>query len=198
MKPAIAFFDFDGTITSRDSLLEFIKYCKGNTAFYFGFLLHAPILVAYKLKIIPNQRAKEIMLNYFFGKMSIDEFDTYCARFNKEVMPTLIRPKALHEINKLKEKGAEIVVVSASPEYWIEKWCRSMNLKCIATRLSLTQDNKITGKIDGFNCYGKEKVRRINENYDLNTFSAVYCYGDTPGDKYMLSLGTYKFYKPFR
>ncbi len=198
MKSVIAFFDFDGTITEKDSLLEFIRYCKGDTAFYMGFLLHSPMLIAYKLKIISNHRAKEIMLNYFFGKMNIKEFDAYCVQFNEEVMPSLLRPKALNEINKLKEKGAEIVVVSASPEYWIEKWCRSMNIKCIATRLLITSDNKISGKIEGLNCYGKEKVRRIHEDYDLNTFSDVYCYGDTPGDKYMLSLGTYKFYKPFR
>jgi phosphatidylglycerophosphatase C len=193
----IAFFDFDGTITTKDSLLEFIKYTKGNFSFYFGFTLYSPLLVAYKLNILSNQRAKEIMLNYFFGKMSIEQFNTYCEDFSKEVMPSLIRPKALHEIAKLKDAGAEVVVVSASPEYWLNHWCRSMDIKCIATRL-ITSNNKITGKIDGLNCYGKEKVRRITENYDLNSFSSVYCYGDTAGDKYMLALGDYRFYKPFR
>lgn len=197
MKGAIAFLDFDGTVTNKDSLLEFIKYCKGTPAFYLGFLLHAPILVAYKLNIISNHRAKEIMLKYFFGKMSIEQFNEYCVSFNREVMPSLIRPKALIEIDKLKQAGAEVVIVSASPEYWLNFWCSSMNLNCIATRL-VTSDNKLTGKIDGKNCHGEEKVRRINEKYNLDTFSSVYCYGDTPGDKYMLSLGNYRFYKPFR
>ncbi len=197
MRPAIAFFDFDGTITAKDSLLEFIKYSKGTFSFYFGFALHAPLLIAYKLNILSNQRAKEIMLNYFFGKMSMEKFNKYCEDFSRDVMPSLIRPKALNEIAKLKDAGAEIVIVSASPEYWLNHWCRSMNLKCIATRL-ITTNNKITGKIDGLNCYGKEKVRRITENYNLDTFSSVYCYGDTPGDKYMLALGNYRFYKPFR
>lgn len=197
MKSTIAFFDFDGTVTSKDSLLEFIKYCKGAPAFYLGFALHMPVLVAYKLNLISNQRAKEIMIGYFFGKMSIGQFNEYCVAFTRDVMPSLIRPKALREINKLKDAGAEVVIVSASPEYWLNYWCSSMNLGCIATRL-ITRDNKLTGKIDGKNCHGKEKVRRINERYDLNTFSSVYCYGDTPGDKYMLSLGNYRFYKPFR
>ena len=197
MRTAIAFFDFDGTITTKDSLLEFIKYCKGNFAFYSGFALHAPLLVAYKLNIISNQYAKEKMLHYFFGKMSVETFDKYCADFSRDIMPSLIRPKALNEIAKLKDAGAEVVVVSASPEYWLNHWCHSMDLKCIATRL-ITVNDKVTGKIDGLNCHGKEKVRRITERYDLNNFSSVYCYGDTPGDKYMLALGTYRFYKPFR
>lgn len=197
MKSTIAFFDFDGTVTNKDSLLEFIKYCKGAPAFYAGFALHAPILAAYKLNIISNQRAKEIMLRYFFGRMSVEQFNEYCISFTRDVMPSLIRPKALKEINKLKDAGAEIVIVSASPEYWLNYWCSSMNLRCIATRLKM-KNNKLTGKIDGKNCHGEEKVRRINEQYDLNTFSSVYCYGDTPGDKHMLSLGDYRFYKPFR
>ncbi len=197
MKRTIAFFDFDGTVTTKDSLLEFIKYSKGKTRFYFGFILYSPVLIAYKLKIISNQRAKEIMLRYFYGEMPVEKFDNYCNRFSREILPALIRSKALAEIKKFKEKGAEVVIVSASPEYWLKYWCDDMGLKCIATRL-IVEDNRITGKIDGINCYGAEKVTRIRQKYDLNIFSAVYCYGDTPGDKPMLALGTIRFYKPFR
>ena len=48
------------------------------------------------------------------------------------------------------------------------------------------------------NCHGKEKVRRINEAFNLADYSSVYAYGDTPGDRYMLAIANYKFYKPFR
>lgn len=194
---SIAFFDFDGTITSTDSLLEFIKYAKGEAAFYAGFALHAPYLAAYKLKIISNQRAKEIMLRYFFGKMPVAEFEKLCASFYREKMHQLIRPKALTEIKKLRDMGTEVVIVSASPEYWLQAWCASIGASCIATRLAV-KDNKITGRIDGINCHGQEKVRRIQERYDLSMFSPIYCYGDTSGDRPMLALGTVRFYKPFR
>lgn len=197
MSRVIAFFDFDGTITSKDSLLEFIKYSKGDFAFYAGFALHAPVLVAYKLQIISNQRAKEIMLRFFFGKMKVEEFEELCRNFSADVMPMLIREKALKEISKLQDSGADVVVVSASPENWLVQWCNSIGVKCIATRM-LFNDNRVTGKIDGQNCHGKEKVRRIKELYDLDSYSKIYCYGDTPGDRYMLSLGNYRFYKPFR
>jgi len=197
VKRVIAFFDFDGTVTRKDSLLEFIKYSKGNFSFYFGFLLHSPFLIAYKLQLLSNQRAKEMMLGYFFGKMPVDEFNKLCEQFINEKMPSLIRPKALKEIKKLKEGGAEVVIVSASPENWLNSWCRSIGVKCIATRLAINE-NKISGRIDGLNCHGEEKVRRINEIYDLKTFSSVYGYGDTHGDKPMLSIADYRFYKPFR
>lgn len=197
MSRTIAFFDFDGTITTKDTLLEFIKYCKGKAAFYAGFALYSPWLIAYKLKLLSNQRAKEKMLRHFFGGMPADRFIQYCMDFTREVLPSLIRPKALQEIDKLKAAGAEVVVVSASPEYWLRHWCESVGVHCLATRL-IVHDNRITGKIDGNNCYGKEKVARIKSHYNLDTFSSVYCYGDTSGDKPMLALGTIRFYKPFR
>jgi phosphatidylglycerophosphatase C len=193
----IAFFDFDGTITTKDSLLEFIRFVKGDTAFYLGFLLHSPILVLYKLQIVSNQFAKEMMLRYFFGKMDTDVFNKHCENFISEKLPSLLRPKALHEIKKLKDAGANVVVVSASPENWLKTWCIETGTDCVATKLVIV-NNKITGKIDGKNCHGEEKVNRIRSAYNLNNYASVYAYGDTPGDRHMLSLATIRFYKPFR
>jgi phosphatidylglycerophosphatase C len=192
----IAFFDFDGTITTKDSLLEFIRFVKGDAAFYIGFLLHSPILVLYKLQIVSNQSAKEMMLRYFFGKMDANVFNKHCEDFTNKKLPSLIRPKSLHEIKKLQNGGAIVVVVSASPENWLKAWCASVGTDCIATRLVI-DNNRITGKIDGRNCHGEEKVNRIRSKYDLNDFSSVYAYGDTRADRHMLSLANIRFYKPF-
>jgi phosphatidylglycerophosphatase C len=193
----IAFFDFDGTITTKDTLLEFIKYSKGSWRFYAGIAFNAPVLLAYKLNIISNQRAKEIMLRHFFGGMNINKFNSGAAEFSTSIVPSLIRPKALVEIEKLRKMNAEIVVVSASPENWLSGWCANQGIRCIATGL-VVKENLITGRILGINCHGEEKVSRILTQYDLSGYSNVYCYGDTNGDLPMLALGTYRFFKPFR
>ena len=52
------------------------------------------ILVLYKLNIISNQRAKEIMLNYFFGKMKAEEFSKHCEKFMSEKLPGLAARKS--------------------------------------------------------------------------------------------------------
>jgi phosphatidylglycerophosphatase C len=197
MKKRIAFFDFDGTITTKDTLLEIIKYQKGMARFYMGFLLNAPFLIAYKLKIISNQRAKERMLTHFFSGMPVAAFQEKCDAFADTVLPSLIRKKALTEIEKLKTLGAEVVIVSASAENWIQNWCKKHDLQLIATRLQ-QKDNKLGGRIEGLNCYGEEKVRRIREQFPLTDYQEILCYGDTSGDKPMLALGTVRFYKPFR
>jgi phosphatidylglycerophosphatase C len=197
MKKRIAFFDFDGTITTKDTLLEIIKYQKGAMRFYLGFLLNTPFLIAYKLKLISNQLAKERILAHFFGGMAVSEFQKKCDEFSAEVLPSLIRKKALPEIEKLKAGGAEVVIVSASAENWIQHWCNQHQLHLIGTKLQINQ-LKITGAIDGLNCYGIEKVNRIQQQFSLTDYSEILCYGDTSGDRPMLALGAVRFYKPFR
>lgn len=196
MSRSIAFFDFDGTITSKDTLLEFIKFSSGKFRFYKGFMLHIHYLIGYKIKLISNQHAKEKILAYFFGDMSFSTFQNICNRFAEEVIPSLIRSKAFDEISQLQTKNTEIVIVSASPGHWITPWADRLGIKVIATRLEVKED-RLTGKIEGLNCYGIEKVKRIKEQYNLSVYERVYAYGDTRGDKPMLAIAHDGFMKPF-
>jgi phosphatidylglycerophosphatase C len=197
VKKGIAFFDFDGTITTKDTLLEFIKYCKGTIPFYIGFMLNSPWLVAFKLKIISNQKAKERVLRYFFRDTTAEAFDEYCKRFALEKIPSLIRPGALEEIKKLQSEGVTIVIVSASPVNWVVRWAEKHHLLTIATILE-TKGGKLTGNIVDKNCHGEEKVNRIQKQYTLSDYETVYAYGDSGGDKPMLKLANHPYYKPFR
>ena len=88
------------------------------------------------------------------------------------------------------------MVVSASPENWIEQWSQNLHLELIASRLEVNE-GKVTGKILGKNCHGNEKVSRIRELYDLSHYRIVAAYGDSSGDKPMLQLASKSYYKPF-
>src|ERR1700744_226737 len=170
MQPSIAFFDFDGTITTKDTLLEFIRFSKGNAHYRLGFLLNSPWLIAYKLGLISNQRAKERILTFFFGGCPVDPFAAQCDRFSADILPGLIRPRALEEINRLRTAGVSVVIVSASPENWIRSWSIRQQADLLATRLEITGD-RLTGKIAGANCHGEEKVRRIRAAYTPEEFA---------------------------
>jgi HAD superfamily hydrolase (TIGR01490 family) len=198
----IAFFDFDGTITTKDTLLEFIRFSKGILRFNLGFLLNSPWLLAMKLKLISNQKAKERILTHFFGKQPVPGFRQQCEAFSNEMLPGLIRPKALTEFNRLRDAGASIVIVSASPEDWIRHWAAAQGAELIATRLESFSDpsgvSRLTGRIEGVNCHGEEKVNRIRQRFALADYKEIYAYGDSSGDKPMLQLATASFFKPFR
>ena len=193
----VAFFDFDGTITTHDTLLEVIKFQRGTFRFYLGFIINSPFLLAYKAGIISNQAAKERILRYFFGGMPLTAFQQQCDAFAGTAMLSLIRTKAMEEIARLKAAGASIIIVSASAENWLQQWCAVNELSLIGTQLEVV-NGLLTGKIAGLNCYGNEKVNRIKTGFDLSQYDEIFCYGDTKGDKPMLQLATFSFYKPFR
>ena len=197
MSERIAFFDFDGTITTKDTMLEFIRYYKGELSFYAGALITSPFIFAYKAGLIKKIVAKQKFLGFYFKGVPIEDFESKCKAFSTEKLPALIRPKALEEIDKLQNAGVRVVIVSASAENWIKYWAAERNIEVMGTRLAIA-DNKIAGTFDGENCYGNEKVCRIKERFDLTQFTEIFSYGDSMGDKEMLQLANHAFYKPFR
>lgn len=196
MKPAIAFFDFDGTITRRDTLFEIIRFQKGEAALYTGLLLLSPALMMMKAGIISKQKGKELVLQYFFRNMPVEEFRDKCAAFCRDKLPALLRETALEEIKAHQKKGHRVVVVTASAQEWVKPWSDCMGIECIGTQLEIN-DAKVTGRIHGVNCNGEEKVRRIRQEYDLPGFGDIYAYGDTDGDRPMLRMATFGHYRKF-
>ena len=47
--PTIAVFDFDGTLTYRNSLFPFIRIAVGSPRFLWGLFLLSPVLFAYAI-----------------------------------------------------------------------------------------------------------------------------------------------------
>ena len=197
MKKSIAFFDFDGTITYKDTLFEIIKYQKGGLALYLGLIKLSPWLIAMKLQIISNEIAKQKLLTHFFKDIQLADFQKKCNVFIAQKLPHLIRPRALQQIKEHLQNNTIVAVVSDSAENWIEGWCRQNNIICIATKLEI-REGKLTGKIEGKNCHGLEKINRIKAHFPLDEYETISAYGDTKGDKPMLSLATFAHYKPFR
>lgn len=192
----LALFDFDGTITTDDSLLKFIRFVVGDSRFLVGLFVLSPILIAYKLKLIPNYKAKQKMLSWFFKGYKEKEFRKVADEYSLKHIENILRPKAMQKIEWHKEQGHKVVVVSASIECWLKPWCSLYALDLIATRLKIT--DTVSGEFLTKNCHGAEKVNRIKEQYNLEKFDYIYVYGDSSGDKEMLELADEKYYKPFR
>ncbi len=193
----LALFDFDGTITNKDSLQEFIKFARGAQRYYAGLLYLTPMLLLYKLKIIPNYRAKEILMTHFFKGMPQSDFETLGREYALNEIDKIVRPRALQAIAEHQKKGHAVTIVSASMKSWIWAWCEQKNITLIATELEF-EDGIVTGKFLTKNCYGIEKANRVNALYNISIFKTIYAYGDSTGDKELLALADKSFYKPFR
>lgn len=192
----LVLFDFDGTITTQDSLRKFLLYYHSLPKVIVGLIILSPVLIGYFLRIISNNIAKEILIQWFFKNEPLERFHAKCNQFARKEIPKIQRKEPIQLIKEHKVMGDTVVVVTASPENWVGPWCSQLNIQCIGTRLGV-RNNELTGKFEGENCYGPEKARRIMAQYNLKNFSEVIAYGDSRGDKEMFEISTTHYYKHF-
>lgn len=190
----LALFDFDGTITDRDTLFDFLVFTYGVRACVRGAVLLLPFLALYVMGIMPNWRAKERIFRHFFRGRSVEDVEEEGERYSARRLPRIVRSQALEKIGWHRVRGHRIAVVTASAEVWLGPWCRQNGMEVIATRLE-SQEGRYTGRMAGANCQGPEKVRRIRERLDLDEFDFIYAYGNSRGDAEMLALADERYYK---
>lgn len=183
-------FDFDGTLTTRDTLLEFIRFACGTRRFLFGFLLFAPLLVLMKLGLYPNGKAKQKVFAHFFRGMAIDAFDTLCQDF-AHTHRHLLRPDVVRLLEQALAEGSEVLIVSASIDSWVrlffESGDGSRQITVLGTQIEVV-DGCLTGRFLTPNCYGQEKVRRILALHPDRSAYYLTAYGDSRGDREMLAF----------
>ena len=190
-------FDFDGTITKSDSMFLFLKHLSGKSYWKKIFSI-TPVLILHKLGLTSATEAKETLLSTFIKGKSKQELELVSSSF-LSILTKNIRPKALAEIEKLKQENHTIYIVSASASLWIEKWCEHNQLPLICTELEII-DKQYTGKLQSKNCNRIEKVNRIKKRITLEDYDEIKVFGDSKGDLEMFGLTTpqNQFYKPFR
>lgn len=190
----IAVFDFDGTITRCDTFLLFIKYVRGPFMFLWGMFLLLPILVAYKLKICPNWKAKQIVFSYFFRGMTYKDFQSAGIRFSA-VVNQIVRPIIVQKIKEHKQRGEQVFIISASISEWIVPWARENGIDhVLSTQIEVNESGMLTGKLLSKNCYGSEKVRRLLEIEPHREDYYLFVYGDSSGDKELMAFADEGFW----
>ena len=177
-------FDFDGTLTTRDTLIEFIRYACGTVRFLLGFLLYSPLLVLMKLRLYSNGKAKQKVFVHFFKGMSIDAFDTLCQDF-ASTHRHLLRPEVVSQLEQALSEGAEVLIVSASIDNWVQPFFPKV--KVLGTQIEVI-DGRLTGRFLTPNCYGQEKVRRILTLHPDRSAYHLTAFGDSRGDREMLAF----------
>lgn len=197
MKEQIYIYDFDGTLTRRDSFLDFIRYTCGSRSLYCGLLLFSPLLILMKLRLYANGRAKERLFTHFFQGMSIRVFDDLCAKYGLS-RADLLLDAARKAVNEVASNGYRIFIVSASVDRWVLPFFRDVpNVTVIGTQIEV-ENGLITGRFSTPNCYGVEKVRRIQALLPYREQYKLIAHGDSRGDKEMLNYADQGYFRPFR
>lgn len=195
-KPVVAAFDFDGTLTRRETLLAFLLHTLGPLRVAREALLLSPTLAGYALKLIPNDVAKQRVFVRCLGGMRIDELERQGEQFAATTLPGLMRPEAMRRLAWHKGQGHRCVVISASLELYVRPWAIQAGFDdVLATHLDTRANGTTSGMLSGNNCYGIEKVRRLEALLGARDGYTLYAYGDSRGDRELLQLADHGYYR---
>ncbi|NYZ61994.1 HAD family hydrolase [Luteimonas deserti] len=186
-RPALALFDFDGTITTRETFLDFLAHAVSRSRLVVGRLLLAPLLVAYRLGLVPVRLLRTVLVRYAFTGLPHDAVDAAGARLASDVLPGLVRPEMRERIAWHRARGDTVVVVSGGFDAYLAPWCEAQGLDWLCSSLE-ARDGRLTGRYAGAQCVADEKARRVRARYALDTSSAIHAYGDTHEDFALLAL----------
>lgn len=191
-------FDFDGTLTKKDTFLAFIEYAKGYGKTFWGFFLFSPILILMKLRLFPNWKAKQMVFSWFFKGMNINEFNQICHEF-ADRNQRIIRTGGWDTIRKALANGEQVIIITASIENWVKPFFKEFGnqIKVEGTKIDV-RINQITGQFLTQNCYGVEKTKRLKEVFPYRQAYELIAFGDSDGDRYLLNEADESHYKPFR
>lgn len=189
-KPTIAAFDVDGTITTRDCVVPFMRRVAGARRI-------VPRLVVRPHRMLPplfrrdRDRIKMLAAAAAFRGYRDDDIRRAGADFARHVHAAWLRTDTVERLAGHLESGDRVVLVSASFEVYLEPLAELLGASdVLATRLE-SRGGVLTGALDGPNCRGPEKVRRLHEWLEVHhggrAAAHVIAYGDSPGDRELLA-----------
>jgi phosphatidylglycerophosphatase C len=194
-RPIVA-FDFDGTLTVRDTFTAFLAWRAGPIRYRAGLARLVPAAGRY-LRDHDRGRLKAAAVRQFLAGSSRAELEDAARRFAEGRARTLLRPDAVRAWRRWQSQSARLVIVTACPEEIAAPFARGLGAdSLIGTRLAYDAADRLTGGLDGDNCRGAEKVRRLRETFGADVRLEA-AYGDTDGDQEMLALAEHPGYRVF-
>jgi phosphatidylglycerophosphatase C len=192
----VAAFDFDETLTDRDTLLPFLHSVVGTRQYSMKMLRLSPILTAYSLRLIPNWRAKQIVLTHFLAGISQEQLHKAAEHFAEHEISKWLRYEAVERLRWHQSKGHRTILVSASLAIYLQPWAQYMGIQDVLGTELEVQQGRFTGRIQGKNCYGPEKLARLQHLINID-HCCLHAYGDSKGDRELLSVAQYPYYRTF-
>jgi phosphatidylglycerophosphatase C len=162
MKTA-AVFDLDGTISRGDTFLEFLLWKLRRRPGRWPRLPGLALAVCrHKAGLKCNTWLKETFLHGILGGTTLSLLERESERFVTDKARTHLRPRVLQRIQEHKSAGHLTILSTASPDFYVRPLSKTLGMDVVhCSRTTFDSGQCFTGRLDGGNCYGLEKVRRL-------------------------------------
>jgi len=191
----VAAFDFDGTLTDGGSVFPFLISLRGlwsvlrSTAWHSPRLLHAALVGG-----TTADEVKEQLFIHLLGGLPAAEVDRQSAAFAQRHLARKLRVETARRLEWHQAQGHHVVIVSASPQCYVAPAGAQLEADgTVATRLAVDAAGRLTGRYDGKNCRGAEKLNRLTAHLEAHgllrvdgTRPELWAYGNSRGDLRLL------------
>ena len=191
-KVKLALFDIDYTITRKETLMEFYKYIVSKDIKNIKFLPRALYSgLMYGIKVYDEKKVKECFL-IFIENIEEQDLAILTKKFYDERLSKILYKDALDMMHKLKSEGYMVILISASPEFYIKEFYAIDDVDFIIGTRFTFENGKFVRKMSGNNCKRDEKVSRLKAYLKENNIEAdyenSYMFSDSLSDLPLLDL----------
>lgn len=185
---AVVAFDFDGTITSKDTFRFFLTRIRSKRSLVTAFVRNSPRMVTALRGGTARDDAKRALCLDTLGGLSRHRAEAAAAATAEEILRTLIRPDTASRIRWHQARGDRIIVVSASFDAYVRLVAAELGInEVIATRWRVEPESDVlSGLLDGPNVRGEAKVELLEAHLG-GPCRLDFAYGNSSGDTAMLA-----------
>lgn len=196
MDDPIVAFDFDGTLTVKDSFTAFLKWRTPPGRWALGGFRLIPAALSYLIHR-DRGRIKAVAVREYLGGVPRERLEADARRFAELHSRSLLRPDAVAAWKRWQRERVRLVIVTASPDIVVAPFARGLGADdLIGTPLAFDASDRVVGSFASPNCRGPEKVVRLKAAYGLDLVVRA-AYGDTSGDTEMLAIAQEPYFRVF-
>ena len=188
-RDVVAAFDFDGTLTTRDTVVPFLDRVAGRARLVSG-VLGQPLRVTEALARRDRDRFKSLAVRAVFSGRSPDAVESIGADYASTIRERWMRADTGKRLEWHQRMGHRVVLVSASLGPYLRPIGSMLGVDgVLCCEAAVGDDGRYSGELVDGNCRGPEKVRRLRlwlAQREL-TNAELWAYGDSAGDREMLS-----------
>lgn len=189
----IAAFDFDGTLTRRDTLLPFLVHACGARTVATAVSRVAPLAARARLGRLEGElhhrdATKEALLRELFTGRDPGWLADQATGFAR-TLRARFRPEMVEQVRFHRDAGHELVIVSAGLAAYLEPFAATEGFDhVIAVELEVGPGGRLSGALAGPNVRGPEKAVRLRRWLDGDEPELLWAYGNSSGDRELLAM----------